>query len=153
MPTDRWGNATWILFHTIAAQISYNNFEKYKDLLVEVIVTTCNNLPCPTCKDHASNIIKQAKTVNIKKKSDFIEFLRQFHNIVNIKLEKKTYSKEEIDKKYNNLDLVKIMKNFITVFSLPSRNMKMLRHSFHQQNFVKNIKPKLEYIVVNCNRS
>ena len=96
MPTDKWGNATWLLFHTLAAQIDESKFEKNKNLLIEIITTTCAHLPCPTCTKDASNIIKRGNLHNIKTKSDFVEFLRQFHNIVNIKLHKKSYSAEEI---------------------------------------------------------
>ena len=150
MPTDTWGNATWLLFHTIAAQIQEDKFIENRNLLVEVIVTTCSNLPCPTCTKHASSIIKRANLHNIKTKNDFIEFLRQFHNIVNIKLNKKTYTIDEIKNKYNRIDLVQITQHFINVFSKSSGNMKMIINTFQRQNFIKQLIPKLQKLVENC---
>lgn len=150
MPTDKWGNATWLLFHTLAAQIQEDKFIEKRDLLIEIIVTTCSHLPCPTCTKDASGIIKRANLHNIKNKSDFIEFLRQFHNIVNIKLQKKTYSSEEILTKYNKVNLVQTMQHFINMFSNSSGNMKMIVHSFQRQNFIKLLAPKLQKIAESC---
>lgn len=150
MPTDTWGNATWLLFHTIAAQIQEDKFAENRDLLVDVIITTCSNLPCPTCTKDASSILKRANLHNIKNKNDFIEFLRQFHNIVNIKLHKKTYSLDEIENKYNRVNLHQTSEHFINVFSKSSGNMKMIIHTFQRQNFVKQLIPKLEQLIKNC---
>ena len=150
MPTDIWGNATWLLFHTLAAQIDENQFVKNRNLLVEIITTTCAHLPCPTCTKDATNIIKRANLHNIKTKKDFIEFLRQFHNIVNIKLNKKSYSEEEIKTKYNKVNLVNVIQNFVNIFSNPSGNMRMITHSFQQQNFIKQLIPKLQKLAQCC---
>jgi len=149
MPTKEWGNATWLLFHTLAAQIDETKFAEFKNLLILIITTTCHNLPCPICTQDASNILKKANIHNINTKEDFIEFLRQFHNIVNIKLQQKTFSIEEL-KIYNKIHLINVINNFINLYIKPSGNMKMIINSFQRQNFINQITPKLKLIVKHC---
>lgn len=150
MPTKDWGNATWLLFHTIAAQIDETKFEKVKSQLIDVIIDTCDHLPCPMCTQDAGTILKKAYIHKIKTKDHFIEFLRQFHNIVNIKLDQKTFSKEEIKDMYNNMNLITISNNFVNLYLKPTGNMKMIIHTFHRQNFMNKIIPILKNIINNC---
>lgn len=149
MPTKEWGNATWLLFHTLAAQIDETKFTEFKNSLISIITTTCHNLPCPMCSQDASNILKKANIHNINTKKDFIEFLRQFHNIVNIKLQHKTFSIEEL-KIYDNVHLVNVINNFINLYIKPSGNMKMIINTFQRQNFINQIIPKLKLIIKHC---
>ena len=150
MPTDKWGNATWLLFHTLAAQIDEDKFNNNKIILIDIIVSTCSHLPCPICMNDAKKIISKANITNIQNKTDFIEFLRQFHNIVNIKLGNKTYSEEEIENMYAKINLVNIISQFIQIYSEPSGNMRMIVHSFQRKNFLKNIIPKLNKLITCC---
>ena len=150
MPTKEWGNATWLLFHTIAAQIDETKFKEVRSELIDVIIVTCSHLPCPVCTQDASAILKKAYLHKIKTKDHFIEFLRQFHNIVNIKLDQKTFSKEEIENMYNNNNLITVTNNFVNLYLKPSGNMKMIIHTFQRQNFINKILPILKNIINNC---
>jgi len=150
MPTDIWGNATWILFHTLSVQINSEKFKENKMELIEIIRSICTHLPCPICTADAINILNKAYINNIKTKEDFIEFLRQFHNIVNIKLGKQEFLKEEINKKYTRLNLINIINHFLNIFSKSSGNMKMIAYSFQRQKIIKELKPKLQKILIYC---
>ena len=86
MSVTNWGNITWTLFHTLAEKIREKDFPIVKDLFIQFIKDTCKNLPCPICANHASETLKQARFNLIVTKADMIEFLRQFHNIVNIRV-------------------------------------------------------------------
>ena len=147
MPTNQWGNATWLLFHTLAAQIDEDKFNNNKIILIDIVVSTCSHLPCPICMNDAKNIINKANINNIQNKADFIEFLRQFHNIVNIKLGNKTYSEEEIVNMYDKKNLVNVINHFIQIYSRSSGNMKMIAQSFQRKNFIKSITPKLNKLI------
>ena len=150
MPTNTWGNITWLLFHTLAAQIDKNKFVQNKDQIITIITKTCAHLPCPTCTRDATEILKKANLKNINTKSDFIEFLRQFHNIVNIKLNNKTVSKEELINMYKKNNLIKIVNLFIKVYTTSYGNMKMMTHNFHKDQFIKQIIPELQSLLVFC---
>jgi hypothetical protein len=150
MTTKEWGNLTWKLFHTLAAQIQEQDFFRVKDQLIDVVITTCHHLPCPTCTKDAMSITKQAKIQDIQTKEDFIEFVRQLHNVVNIKLNKKIYSQDEIKNMYNTIHLDKLMTSFIIVYNKTYGNMKMMTHNYHKQQFITLLVPKFKFLINFC---
>ena len=92
MNSKIWGTITWLFFHTLAEKIHENKFEKVKVDVINIIILVCNNLPCPDCSNHATEVLKKAYISNIQSKKHLIEFLRQFHNIVNIKIGKQEFT-------------------------------------------------------------
>ena len=52
-----WGTFTWILFHWMSVQIKERYFVEERDNLVNIIKEICENLPCPSCRDHAKGSI------------------------------------------------------------------------------------------------
>lgn len=140
MSNKEWGNITWKLFHSLATQINEEKFPEVSDKLINIIIKTCSNLPCPFCSDHASNhVLKKANIKNIKTKIHFIEFLRQLHNIVNIKLQKKTYTMEEIKNMYSNENLGQIINEFIRIYSIQYHNMRLMTNAMHRKLFLKDL--------------
>ena len=98
----RWGNITWELFHTLAQNVNESKFSEIKTSLFNIIFYICQNLPCPYCSTEAVSILKKAYKNKISTKKDFIEFIRQFHNIVNIKLYKRIITEKEVTTLYKN---------------------------------------------------
>ena len=92
MSKKEWGNITWILFHSIAECIQEDNFQLVKQPIIELITIICSNLPCPDCSQHATSLLKQSLIQNISCKLHLKEFLRQFHNKVNIRLNKPIFT-------------------------------------------------------------
>ena len=150
MSTKEWGNATWILFHTLAQQIKEDEFIKEKPRLIRFVQSTCAHLPCPVCAADASGIIGRAYIDKIKTKDDFIEFLRQFHNIVNTKLHKPAMSAEEVSSKYKKARLDLVIQNFFNILTVSYGNMKMLIHSYQRQNFIRSQKDYLDSLLSKC---
>ena len=137
MPTDIWGNATWVFFHTLAQQVDENKTAIMIPLAIEIIKDTCNHLPCPYCSDDAVKIINKAYIKNIKKKSHLIEFVYQFHNIVNTKLKKRTYTKDEVNTLYDNENLTKLSKQVAILYSKKYGMMKLMSYNMHKELFLK----------------
>ena len=150
MSNKEWGSATWILFHTLAQQIKEDEFIKEKDRLIKFVKSTCLHLPCPVCAGDASKIISRAYTNQIETKDDFIEFLRQFHNIVNTKLNKPSMSAEEVASKYKGARLDLAIKNFFNVLTVSYGNMKMLIHSYQRQHFFRTQRDYLNSLLPKC---
>ena len=147
MSTKEWGNITWKLFHTLAAQIDEDKFSEVREKLINIVIETCNHLPCPDCSDDASNkILKRASIKNIRTKIHFIEFLRQMHNIVNIKLFKKTFTMEEIKDMYNDVNLGATIQQFIYIYSKPTASPRLMAHNMHKKQFIKSFLLKLNEI-------
>ena len=150
MSNKEWGNATWALFHTLAQQIKEDEFIKERARLITFVKRTCAHLPCPVCAADASNIMSRAYDHLIETKDDFIEFLRQFHNIVNTKLNKPAMSAEEVTAKYTRARLDLILQNFFNILTISYGNMKMLVHSYQRQAFIREQKVYLDSLLTKC---
>ncbi len=151
MSQKEWGNITWYLFHTLAEKIKEEHFESQKDNIINFIITISNNLPCPTCTRHASETLKFANINLIETKDDLIEFVRQFHNIVNLKLNKNLFSKSETLKQYKRAKLIQIVNNFFKIHTVTYGNFNTIISTFHRHNVIKSLHPKIIDIVKYCN--
>ena len=137
-----WGNAVWLLFHTLAEKIKDEHKEELP-ILVYHIASICNSLPCPDCQQHAS------KTMNIVNKSAIAsskealkDFLWKFHNDVNKRTKTAFYPVESLDK-YKTANTYNVVKNFITIMSATSNNEKTMLHGFHRSLYMKQF---IEYV-------
>jgi len=152
MSQKEWGNITWALFHTLAEKINENEFHNIKNNVISFIKHTCNNLPCPMCSNHAIKTLEKASIDLIKTKADLIEFLRQFHNIVNVRTEKPIVEKEFVITYYKNLDLVIIINHFIKVYSHKYGNFDI--SAFNRSNqrslYLRNGIPRLKEFLKYC---
>ena len=146
MYKNEWGNITWKFFHTFAECIQDNEFSKIKDTAIDIIIGICNNLPCPICQEHATITIQKAYIKKIQTKKHFVEFLRQFHNIVNIKLNKKTYSASEVENMYKNINIYKIINEFISIFNKKTLNLKLMTSNLNRSIFIKSFIIKINSI-------
>jgi sulfur relay (sulfurtransferase) DsrC/TusE family protein len=117
MSQNVWGSITWLLFHSFAEKINEEHFAGIKDRFITFIKDTCFNLPCPICSNHALEVLKQSNMNLINTKADMIEFLRQFHNIVNIKLDKPIIDKNYVITHYKNVNLIAVIRQFVKAYS------------------------------------
>ena len=88
---EQWGNITWYLFHGLAEKIKENKFLENKNLLIKILKSVCENLPCPECSQHATRMLNDINFENIKSREEFKKFIFKFHNIVNMKLSSRIY--------------------------------------------------------------
>lgn len=110
-----WGNATWILFHTIAAKIN-TNFYKTNYLFVwKFIKECCGNLPCPYCRTHAMSYINKVKINQINTKKKLQRMLFNFHNTANTHAHNPQYEWGNINI-YNKANVKNVFKNFENKF-------------------------------------
>jgi hypothetical protein len=134
-----WGNITWEFFHTLAESIDSQKFPEVRSELINIIKNTCYNLPCPICAKHATDTMSNCYINKIITKNDFVEFLRQLHNIVNIILNKKTYSEEEIKNMYNNSNINNVTNNFIKRYSTRTFNIRLINYNHKSSFFIQKI--------------
>lgn len=133
-----WGKATWYLFHSLAKKIKPEKFKEKKRELWNMIMIICKNLPCPDCREHASELLKTVKVEYIL--SDVVvlqNFFYTFHNIVNERKGYKILEFEECNKIYEKAILKNIIKNFIYHFSKNTNNTKTLLDDFHRKKAIK----------------
>ena len=131
-----WGNAVWLLFHTLAEKIKPEHKGELSVLVIH-ITNICNNLPCPDCQQHASKVMAQVNKANIAaSKEALIEFLWNFHNSVNQRT-KTTYYKKESLEIYSRANTHNVVKNFIGIMSAVANNEKTMLHGFHRGLYMK----------------
>jgi hypothetical protein len=139
MSKKEWGPACWLLFHGLASKVKEEEFDIIKFGIWEQINGICNNLPCPECREHATELMaKTNKNAILISKRNLELFLFDFHNLVN----KRTYSKimtiEEYDTIYKNVKLIPIINNFISKFIVSTRNNKLMLDVMHRHLFSGN---------------
>lgn len=114
-----WGNPTWTLLHTMAANVSEANFFENRLEILNIIFAICTNLPCPVCSDHAKSNLNKIGFLRIRTKSDLIEILFNFHNEVNLSKGYTAFSRALISK-YASTNFRHILANFINAFNKSS---------------------------------
>ena len=131
-----WGNSVWYLFHTLAYKIKSLDSSDIK-LLFGHISSISKNLPCPECSVDASLFLSRVN-VNIVtySRENLINFLFEFHNYVNKKINKPIFLLEDL-KKYSTANTMNIITHFNNVMNENSNNSRLMMDSFNRQNSVK----------------
>jgi hypothetical protein len=143
-----WGNAVWLLFHTLAEKLK-PEFSSELPVLVSHITEICNNLPCPDCQQHASRVMAQTNIAAITSSREaLIDFLWKFHNHVNSRNKATLFSKEDLTK-YTQANTINVIKNFITIMSATSNNEKTMLHGFHRKLMLKKF---IDYMNINVHK-
>lgn len=138
MSPSYWGPSTWTFMHTLAAKIKENMFHEIGTKLIITIINICNHLPCPECAQHSKEFWSKVKIQNIKNKTDLINILFVFHNIVNKRKRQLLFKKENLE--YYNT------KNLITTYNIFSKNfntngnMSLINESFHRNMMLSTLR-------------
>ena len=138
MSPNTWGPPTWLFMHTLAERIKDTSFPVIGPQLILILIQICNNLPCPECAIHAKQFWSKVKISNIKTKTDLINLLFVFHNIVNKRKESPPF-------KYENLQYYKT-KNVVDTYNIFSRNfntrgnMNLINESFHRNMMLASLR-------------
>ena len=85
---EKWGSKIWIFLHFFSVKIKDDLFNENKLMILEFIELIFSNLPCAICKKDSLLYFNQKKET-INSKNDLILFIFDFHNNVNLKLDKK----------------------------------------------------------------
>jgi hypothetical protein len=109
-----WGNATWYIFHTLAEKLKPEHDGEVQHILFH-FKQVCFNLPCPSCSQHATETLQNAKLDKVKTRDDLKTFFFEFHNVVNKRLKKQIFTMDECNKLYSTANTVNIVNHFISV--------------------------------------
>jgi len=104
-PKMIWGRATWLFLHTLADKVKQNEFSSIRQKLLDFIVQICSLLPCPICKNHAENYIRNVNFNTIKNKQDLKFMLYTFHNSVNKNKGVTAFPYDKLDSTYGTVNL------------------------------------------------
>jgi len=106
-----WGSATWFFFHTIASRINANYYMNNCEYVWNFIKLVCFHLPCPHCKLHATNYVKNTPLTKVNTREKLEKYLFDFHNTVNSRTHK-SIEGMSILQKYKQANVKKIFDLF-----------------------------------------
>jgi hypothetical protein len=101
---------TWIFLHCFAEKINENIYVENKEECFNFLLKIYGNMNCDMCSTHSIIYLNNNKQ-NIETKDKLINYLFEFHNIVNLKLRKKVFEKE-ILQKYKCANIENIFMNY-----------------------------------------
>lgn len=110
-----WGEPTWLLFHSLAERANPQKYEKHYLTVWNFIKEVCNGLPCPYCKQHATNYVSRIPSTSINTKEKLKQTLFKFHNHVNITTGKNQLNISVLEK-YKRSNINKILELFMSRF-------------------------------------
>lgn len=142
MSKSVWGPITWTFLHTMAVKIRSERFNEQRDNLVTLIRNVCETLPCPECKAHAVSNLRKANLGNIKSKEGLVEFLYEFHNLVNHQT-KKRIAPRLILEQYETKNTAEAVNKFAEVYSATTHNSRLMADTFHRRRFLDWLKTYL----------
>lgn len=138
MSPSTWGPPTWLFIHTLAEKIKESSFPVIGPQLILILMKICNNLPCPECTQHAKQFWSKVNVANIKTKTDLINLLFVFHNMVNKRKQLPPF-------KYASLQYYQ-SKNIIDTYNVFSKkfnthgNMSLINESFHRNMMLASLR-------------
>lgn len=146
-----WGNHIWYFMHCLAEKIKSEYFLEEKNNIIDIIKKISNNLPCPECSDHANTLLKKYNFKNINDKNQLKKFLYEFHNSINIKLNKPVFNYELLDETYKNSNIFIALHNINIILNTKINAPKLMMGSMHRHSLSKYlvnyfIQNKIKYV-------
>ena len=148
MSKKDWGNATWYLFHTLAEKIDEKYYLENKKIYFEMINLICTHLPCPTCAEDSTIILKNANLNAINSKEALKQFFFEFHNKVNQKLNKEIFD-VKILSKYKFARTQNIIINFFNKYFVHQYNEKLMIFNYSKSQIEGTLKTYLYALMQN----
>lgn len=142
----RWGAPTWMFFHMIPEKLSDTNFINNKASVIQLITTICNNLPCPSCSQHATQYMKKVNFNAIHTTEDLKKMLYIFHNSVNERKKYAEFSYDDLNEKYSNLEFNQVVNKFMFHFQQKVYAINLIAQQISRQ---KNVAVVKKWIVDN----
>jgi len=138
MSPSTWGPPTWIFMHTLAEKIKEESFPLIGPNLILLLIQISYNLPCPECSDHAKLFWSRVKTANIKNKTDLINLLFVFHNLVNKRKGIPPFRYVDLQY-YKTRNVIETHNSFAKNFNTKG-NMKLINETFHRNIMLSSLR-------------
>lgn len=143
MNKKRWGPIIWKLIHCLTYKIKDEYFSGQLKFIISTIRNICSTLPCPYCAAHAQSFLRKVNFEKIKTKDDLINLFLTFHNVVNKRLKKKIYNRDEFDKIYSNLSFMVVINDYHTYITSTNSGSKAMLNSFYMKRTNNNLINKI----------
>jgi hypothetical protein len=124
--------------HTLACKVKEDSFSIIGQKLISALIQICSNLPCPECAQHSKQFWNKVKVSNITNKTDLINLLFVFHNMVNKRKQTKPFKYENLEY-YNSRNVVETYNAFSRNFNTRG-NMNLINESFHRNMMLASLR-------------
>ena len=126
VPKLKWGEPIWNLFHVLAHKIIPEHFFKIRSEIFEIIRMICYNLPCPDCANHAREYIGKVNFSSIITTEHLKDMFFIFHNTVNQRKQFPIFPREQLDARYESMNIKQVLSVFLMHFRDKHRSSRML---------------------------
>lgn len=96
---DVWGPKTWDIMHTFSYNYPENPNLQTKQNAFNFYTSIGHLLPCSYCQEHCVDYVTR-NPPSINSRHELIQWVLTFHNEVSKKLNKETWTRTKLDKKY-----------------------------------------------------
>lgn len=139
-PKMKWGAPTWYFLHTLVAKIKPEHFSELREELIKIIVSICNNVPCPICAEHSTQYTNNTNFNSIQTQHDLQMYLFKFHNVVNARKNVPLFTYDELIEKYSKSHIINIYNNFAFYFQDKHYSIHMIANDMYRTRILSNIK-------------
>lgn len=139
-PKMKWGAPTWYFLHTLVAKIKPEHFSELREELIKIIVSICNNVPCPICAEHSTQYTNKTNFNTIQTQHDLQMYLFKFHNDVNTRKKVPLFTYDELIEKYSKSHIINIYNNFVFYFQDKHHSIHMIANDMFRTRILLNIK-------------
>ena len=105
MNQNIWGPSLWLILHSITLLYPLDPCQRDKDNMMEFLRGLGHVVLCDICKTHYNRNMKE-NPPRLDNRKDFFEWMVDFHNEVNGRTGKRSYTYDEVraiyNTKYNN---------------------------------------------------
>ena len=148
-PKLKWGEPIWNLFHVLAEKIIPEHFFSIRTELFDIIRNICYNLPCPDCANHARNYINSVNFNSITTPLHLKELFFNFHNTVNKRKNFPIFDRNQLDKRYESMNLRNTIIIFLKHFRNKHNSVRMMTDDFFRSKLSNKIE---KWFVENINK-
>lgn len=141
MKKSVWGPIIWQFLHVLSIKIKEEYFLLNKQKIIALVLSICDNLPCPSCASHARGYLKKIGFTNIKTKEHLIKSLWSMHNEVNTSNKKHQFEYDNLIETYTQYNFENCAIIFFKSMSKMNYGDKMMIYSFQRRQFLKNYVP------------
>jgi hypothetical protein len=106
MKPNEWGPYVWYVIHIIFYNIPDDDyFITNRNVYLTFIKSLNSIIPCPICRSHFHNLLKKDDLKRCNTKEDIINWSIDKHNLVNTRLNNKSFLRKDCDIIYQNIDI------------------------------------------------
>jgi hypothetical protein len=138
MSPKQWGTPTWIFLHAMAHKVHPGHFSAAKAQLFGILSQICEHLPCPECAQHATMFVRNINVARVNEKTDFINLLFVFHNMVNRRKHHRQFKYDDMYI-YDSVGIIPAFNDFARHFNTDG-NLALISESFRRHFMMKSLK-------------